>query len=259
MDERYDEAEIRRFLLGDSTPEETARVEERLLADQDYHDALMGMHDEILVERTRGVLDRADAVRLDAQLAASPARRRALDEMRVFLKALDAEAGPSKGLLSPMWVRAGLAAAGIAAALLLWVNIRSTPTVPTPSTVTSPTPVPPATDAVFTVTLAPTTPRTESVPQANLFRIPAQARAVNLLLTVPIVPVSNAEATIRRVGTDMVLARERAMVQPSAEGVQISLELPATVLQPGDYVVAVTTPGAAGRQEIASRFFSVVE
>jgi len=259
VDKRYDEAEMRRFLLGDSTPEEQDRVGERIIADQDYHDAVGAMSDEILCDAVRGTLNTVDAVRLEAQLAESPTRRRALDDMRVFTKALDTEARSAALPLSRLWVPAGVVAAGIAAALLLWVNTRPHPTAPSPPPIATPGPAPHATNAIFTFVLAPYTRRTESVPQANLFRIPPQTPTVVLQLDAPTADISEPEATIRHVGTDAILVTMRPEIHKRGNTAQISVAVPASILRPADYVLAITASAGAGSEEIASRFFSVVE
>ena len=70
------EAELRAYLLGEATEEEAARLEGRLLEDDELYQVLESVEDDLLDDHARGRLDAADRARFEARYGADGERQR---------------------------------------------------------------------------------------------------------------------------------------------------------------------------------------
>src|SRR4030095_15428191 len=82
----------RRFLVGDVTPDEQARVEARFMADAAYFEELRALEHELMLSHLRGELPEKWQARFKARVLDSPARHQRVDDVEAFASAL-AEAG----------------------------------------------------------------------------------------------------------------------------------------------------------------------
>ena len=108
-----EEADLRRYLLGQMSEAEEARVERAYLGSDDALEALRAREDELIEEYLAGALEAAERERFERLFLASPARL----ERLVFLRALQDRAAPRALRLVPApgarsWVRAAAASRG---------------------------------------------------------------------------------------------------------------------------------------------------
>ena len=80
--EADDRAPLIRYLLGQMRPEEQALVEERYLADPDYHDELRAAERDLIDRYVRGELSEPDA--FERQYLSSPGRRAKVEFARAL-------------------------------------------------------------------------------------------------------------------------------------------------------------------------------
>lgn len=73
-----EENRIRRFLLHDTTPEETQQVEEKLLRDDEFAERLLLIEDELIDDYARGTLPEAELRLFERGFALTPPRRQKL-------------------------------------------------------------------------------------------------------------------------------------------------------------------------------------
>lgn len=259
----YDEAEMTRFLVGDATPDERERIEARFMAEVDYFDAMCALEQELLASLVRGDLPPLERERLEAELSRSPMRLRELDDMRALAAALARSSGQPPSTVASrrrVWIRVAAVAAGIAAVFVVWRQTRLIQRTPVEQVAS--TPAESVTEPrIATMFLAPGTPRAEAVAQANIFRVPAGVEIVLLTLAVPAEASDNLQARLRIVGGAAVdISGAPVPQQATGRGRDVAVRVPATKLRPGDYVLTLSA-GTAGRgtEDIASRFFSVVE
>ncbi len=137
-----EEADLRRYLLGQMSEAEEAQVERAYLGSDDALEALRAREDELIEEYLAGTLETAERERFERLFLASPARL----ERLVFLRALQDRAAPRALRLVPArtarsWARAAAGLAVVAAVGL--VAARALGPRPVPVDVPLPT-APPA-------------------------------------------------------------------------------------------------------------------
>jgi hypothetical protein len=112
-----EEADLRRYLLGQMSEAEEAGVERAYLGSDDALEALRAREDELIEEYLADTLESAERERFERLFLASPARL----ERLVFLSALQDRAAPAALRLVPgrgtrSWARTAAAVAVVAAA-----------------------------------------------------------------------------------------------------------------------------------------------
>lgn len=117
MKNRQDYEALRRYLMGELPEEETDRLEERMLADDELFELACAAEEEILDDCARGKLRRAECDGLAARLAQSPGGRQRLALARALTKVPRPQPQEEK----PRRVKVAALAAGLAAALLATV------------------------------------------------------------------------------------------------------------------------------------------
>jgi hypothetical protein len=258
----HDEELMRRFLLGEVSPAERERVEQRFIDDPDFFDALCGLEQELIVSHLRGELPEPLRSRFDARAAASESLRREIEQTAALTDAL---APRGTGAASPpahlsrrvAFDRRILIAAAAAVVLLaagVWWLQRARVTGPAGG---DGTPGDPGAGAIATLVLLPGTTRSD-VPQANVFRVPSGTRSVRLQLTTADAAVAGARATVRPVGGAPLAVSSVPEIARTGESFTVSWVVPAAILRRGDYVWTMSRDQPPG-EPIASRFFSIVE
>jgi hypothetical protein len=86
-----DEDLIRRYLLGDASEEERARVEDRFFADDDFYQSLLVAEDDLIYDYLRGAMNASDRRLMEAQTASSPRRLQKVELVRGLMQAAVAE------------------------------------------------------------------------------------------------------------------------------------------------------------------------
>ena len=235
---------MRRFLVGQATPEEQALVDDRLASDPDYFDTLCAVEEELMLAHARGELADEWKSAFEAHVLGSPRRRARAERVSQFAAAV-AEAGrtlahedPARrawlGLPRP-WAIAAAAAivAAVATALLV---------------------IGPSSGGVATLVLAPGLSRAESG-QANLFKLPPGLRQVRLETTLPGTPEARVRATVQPVGGQPLAVPADPVATPTPAGLRVTWLVPASILAPGDYLLILRSEGG----EVLGSFFFTLE
>src|SRR5215472_8536242 len=120
---------LSKYLLGDLSEEETARVERAFFADDEVFDRLEALDEALTEEYLAGSLDPAVRAKFDRRLEASPSRREKVELARLLTERPgrgarervrpDTAAAPSRVARWPAYTAA--AAAALALAGLLWL------------------------------------------------------------------------------------------------------------------------------------------
>lgn len=270
----FDDQTARRYLLGDLPEDEAAALEELYFASQDALDQMRGAEEDLLDEYVAGSLPPAERRRFEARLLGSPLQRKRLAAARALRLAGRAVAG------GPVrWRPAARLVGTLAAAALVavgWQRLRPKPAEPpvvSPRASLSPGAGPPATaaslppaapeppgagaTAEFAVALAPVLTRSGGGPGA--IHIPAHTTQVRLELRGEAgVLAAGAKpwASVTTVEGEPVFAGPAQL--PAAgdrPGLLATLRLPAELLVPNDYVVALS--GGAGGEPTARYFLQV--
>jgi hypothetical protein len=269
---------MRRFLLDELPMRERIRIERRFARDPEFFDALRALEEALILDHLRGRLREEWREAFAMSFLGSPARRRRVEELARFLAILpesgsraerpaavrDARPAPREPIASPArgtahtspvlrWAlgAAAMLVVGVAASLL-WRPSQVPSMSPSEPAVTG---APPA-DATPIFDVHPGT--RELLNQTNVFRIPGGAAAVRLriVLTPPAPPA--VDATLRPVGGAAVPLPGAALAQENAVGAAVLVDVPSSMLPPGDYLIELIGVAADGRREpLPGRFFSI--
>ena len=271
--------EIRRSLLGTATEEERSAVEEAYTTSEADFDQV-GAEEELLIESyLDGGLESNDREQFERHYLASAHRRRRVDAMQRLMDAAARSNRPQHRLLTPLlwqrrsvWVGLGAAAAIVLAALLFRP---ARPTVPqvaerpsqpapevTPPSPTQPPPsvTPPETQprppAAFAFSLAPAAVRSGG--NSPSLTIPSGIQTVLLRLEgyAATAPSGALRVTVSRVGGEDVWRGEGTRVTGTA-GLLAQAEVPASVLEPNDYVVRLFRSASSQPEPLESYFLRV--
>lgn len=249
---------LRRYLLGELPTEEQYAFERRLLTDETLFSDLLAEEDELIDDYVGGNLAGARKEHFEAHFLTDPERRSRLSFARSLLEraARGAEefgevrtATRRAGLFAAFWPpRPAAAGAWLALALLAavlaagWYGVRYWGR----NDVASPGRRPEVVAPVFTATLSPGLTRGSG--ETSRLNIPADANTVQLRLALGGGGYARYRASLRSEGAELLsddaLAPESAGAEP-----YITLNLPAALMPPGDYQVALAGQGADGRFE----------
>lgn len=292
METGADEDLMRRFLLGAVSPEERERVEDRLMTDGDYFDALRALEIEMGLDHLHGRTSPQEQEPFKKTVLAAPARRKEVEELGRFAAALESarrpQAVPARPVARPLeparrdrapWWQAlidatlgpaprgrRLTLVGAAAVVLIaaLVYMRAPAGVPQVSDSTTPQPTGvPANDGarpqsiVATFVLLPGASRAE-LRQANVFERPVGADEIALVTTVPDAVDTRVGAILRPVGGDPLPLRFGPEVTAVSGGIEVRVRAEQRVLPRGDYLLQLTRQVSGATPEpFATRFFTV--
>jgi hypothetical protein len=261
-----EEADLRRYLLGQMSEAEEARVERAYLGSDDALEALRAREDELIEEYLAGVLEPAERERFERLFLASPQRL----ERLVFLRALQDRAAPRALRLVPSpgarsWVRAAAGLAVVAVAGLL--GVRALGPRPSPADGAAP----PAAGPAVSGSPAGATPTTPTrPPQVVTLRLrqPALRGAGDApvldpgvaglaVLEAPLDPRDGFTAHRGRVvapdGRDVLVSPW----QPNRGEMTLRVVVPSGALPDGRHVLVVEAQAAAGEEPLESYSFRV--
>lgn len=85
------EAEIRRFLLGESADGEREKIEAKFIADESFFEQINAVEDDLIESYLRGKLEFEDKRKFEKNFSATEKRRRKIEFTRVMLGKFDAE------------------------------------------------------------------------------------------------------------------------------------------------------------------------
>jgi len=254
-----DDALLRRFLLGEATEDEEARVEQHLFADASGLDRLEMAEDDLFEAFARGDLSAAERRRVLAGLAGGSTGRARLALARDLAhfadgntKTLPMPASPTRP--RPLWQDWRLRSAALAAALVLAVVVPyqlhrgRRPEPPSPEQSLAP--------AVFELSLA-----VERGPaRMPRLRVPPRAQRVELRLLLEERGLYRAYRAVLHDASDRTVASADALTaRPTPAGSEIVLAVPAADLLPGRYEVAVQGErDQGGVEDVAFKEFAVI-
>jgi hypothetical protein len=282
---------LSRYLLGDLSEEETARVEREFFADDELFDRLETLDEVLTEDYLSGSLDPAVRAKLDRQLEASPARRERVEFARL-LKDRSGRSGQepvSRGAPTTLsgparWpAYTAAAAAALALAGLVWLFSvdavlrrksaederlraaleqriagleRSRQAVPSgaPIPSTGASPVEPAPRDLKVTTFLLTSGLTRGRSEGNRLVVPADADLVRLDLALETVQTRNYRAAISKPEGDVIWSREGLQPRTVKGASVVALLVPAASLPPGDYILSLETRTGAGAWESAQDF-----
>jgi anti-sigma factor RsiW len=257
------ERKLVQYLLGTLPPGEQVELEDRYMADDDLHEELLAITDDLIHAYLVGKLSPDERRQFETHLLASPRWRERLEFMRVLLAAIRrASSRPevarplvrkTSGWYWPAWAAALLVGTALAAAFLLRGTASSVhrvstmpraATTPQPSVPARPSPRPTESPAA---TQSPIPKRTPVSP-VRLVRLPRDTagpveivlsrltRTVRLEVAVPGVHPSY-DVTLRTLqGSQLWRAPELTVESPEAP---LIVRVPANVLTAGDFVLSV--------------------
>ena len=277
--EADDRAPLIQYLLGQMRPEEQALVEERYLADPDYHDELRAAERDLIDRYVRGELSEADA--FERHYLSSPGRRakvefaRALaqwsDRSPVAAAPDDRRAGLLRGglpRLSRPWQMAAAASIILAGSWFVVVRRGQDPVSPgtgrgSDLVDTPPSPAPPPSNrsqtgpavALATFVLMPNLSRAgDAMPTLVL----TAGTDVRLQLELESGEYPRYQAMVRTADGQNVWREDRLKATPSSSGPGLVLTIPATRFVDDDYTVRVGGVNAGGEiDELSGYTFRV--
>jgi len=261
-----EEADLRRYLLGQMSEDEEARVERAYLGSDDALEALRAREDELIEEYLAGVLEPAERERFERLFLASPQRI----ERLVFLRALQDRAAPRALRLVPSpgarsWARAVAGLVVVAVAGLLAARAPSPRPSPADGAAS------PAAGRVVSDSAAGAPPAAPTPPpQVVSLRLrqaalrgggdvpvvdPGAARLV--VLEAPLDPRDGLTAHRGRVvapdGRDVLISPW----QPNRGETTLRVVVPSGALRDGRHVLVVEARAAAGEEPLESYAFRV--
>lgn len=138
------DAELRTYLLGQSSEADAARVEERLLEDESVFGALQSLEDDLFDDYARGRLNSADREQFLARYASQGARLTFARALAQRTASGGAFAGRRQGMFRRHWMPLAAAATVVIAtgALLIPQNARQQQAAETAATVSAPAATP---------------------------------------------------------------------------------------------------------------------
>jgi hypothetical protein len=273
-----DERVMRRFLVGDVTPDEHDAVDDACAEDSEYFEALCALEEELLVLHLRGELPADVRNRFIETLPDYPARQRRLDELAALRSVIAEEARlvaangdhrapvpsapvPSAPVLAPARPSSTrylplAAAAGfvLVAAVGIWWSMSQrhpSDTFPPPITTTRKS-------TTFMLALG---QNRSDASQQNVFGVPRDVDDVDLEATVRPSAGATLSATLQRVGGEPIPMAGAPHDLRTRDGASVARwRLPGSALGVGDYVLTIAEERSAGeRDTLARAFFSIVE
>jgi hypothetical protein len=254
--ETLDGALLRRYLLGEATEDEEARVERHLLTAAAGLEDLEMAEDDLIEACARGDLPEAERKRVLAGLAASSAGRARLALARDLAYVADGEPGTLVNLRAPAprpprrpWSGWRLQIAALAAALVLAVATGGVWRAMHPGrSDLSP--------AVFELSMA----AERGSARMPELEVPSGSRRVELRLALDEHETYRAYRAVLRDAAGRTVASARGLaLQRTPTGPEIVLDLPAADLPPGRYEVAVQGERARGPiEDVAWKEFAVI-
>jgi hypothetical protein len=256
----YDEIEMSRFILGELSPEERERVEERFMTDHDYFEALCAFEESLTLQAANGELDEPLRRRFEAAQRGSPELGREVRRLRAFVDDLRVASRPPTEAKTPAsrrgWTLPLLTLAVAATVVLgVWLMVRR-PVRPVEQTERPPFPATP--EIVLTKLLLPGNLRARGNTGVNTWAIAPAVQTVELRLVIPMVDLKSPVVTITRVGGGKIEGVGEPAVTPAENATELTVRLSASRLPPQDYELSVTAGSATGvRTAVAERSFKV--
>lgn len=256
---------IREYLLGQSTSENSAIVEERFMADDEFYQQLLVVEDELVDEYLAGLLTGAESERFENYFLATPERREKLRftrNLKKFVSLAEAEratvaddpnvvpqrnASPAPehpvkrfSFWSNPILSYSFAAAMVVVVVLAGVMIFRVWNEP------------PVTDNALVVELVPGQNRSdESIKQ---FTVPAGTATVQLQLRGSNISAYQTHRAILQTADGSEISRQDDLRADPASNERVISVIPAALLKPGNYSLKLSGLNRQGEYEDVARY-----
>src|SRR5262245_4669142 len=268
-----DEQVLTRFLLGDAAPADRQAIEDRLTEDPAFFEAMCALEDEVILKWHRGELAPEDWQLFTQSYLNSPPRQARVAAVREVIDAAErwkheTEPQPSLWARIPQWLTGSrqvpqfaMAAVGavviaVVPALLYQTRDAMRRLQDAEREITSLRQQsgggPQHLAAVFT--LAPVTVRGQDTADAtNIVRVPRDAAEVWLRFEMadPGTP-AGFDAILEPLERRLATTPRPARLEPTATGMLVTLTMPASDLQDGDYVLRLRRLTAGDSSDIVA-------
>ncbi|MDT4955095.1 MAG: hypothetical protein QOJ02_3233 [Acidobacteriota bacterium] len=265
--QRDDEGQslLRSYLLGELDPEPQQQLEQRLLADDEYFEALLIAEDEIIDQYLSGSLTSLEQEKFASIFLSTPERRQKLNFARALRKYIQlnepagtissdaSEQSPSfwKRFL-PSFLRARHPALSfsLATALLLvlvgvtWVAVKNLRQQNNPGQENP--------DNVLAITLTPGALRGTGTLERVV--IPARVETVRLQLKLPSDEYKTYSATVKVVGGQEIFTADNLKAETTGDGLAVQVSIPAAKLTSEDYQLNLSGLNTNGQPEKVSTY-----
>ncbi|HEX9163978.1 MAG TPA: hypothetical protein VF980_19885 [Thermoanaerobaculia bacterium] len=260
-----DDGLLTRYLLGSLPEEETERLDEMSVTDDEIAWRLRAVENDLVDAYVRGEMSGGTLERFRSTYLASPERRKkvvvakALLALRPARPVADERPAMARVSRFPIerWALAASLAAIAAGGAYLYFVPRSAPNVPHVVTArNAPTPqatrVSPALATVSFVLSPPTRGGTVSLPA---LAVPAGTQLVNLRLQLESDDFPEYEAALRNLATNEIVWRSAAAkASLDGAGSAVGFDLPAGVLKPQNYSIELSGLPQNGRAELIASY-----
>jgi hypothetical protein len=260
-----DEARVEAYLLGLSSPDEQAAIEERYLADPDFLAEVQSVERDLIDRYLRGEI--TDRAAFESHFMASSSRRERVEFARALMHA-------DRHSAARRWVGAwpAAAAAALVIAVAGWLVLDGTRPESEPPVAQAPTPAPaaPSSGPVPPAPVPDTAPPAASRPVMALTLLPTSTRSggpppiltvrpdidVRLELVLEVAADRRFGVRVRAVGGDEVARRDGLTAVRLPAGPAVVVLLPGAALAPDDYVVTLSSVTGTGTvEEIGGYYF----
>jgi hypothetical protein len=254
---------LRSYLLGELDPEPQQQLEQRLLADDEYFEALLMAEDELIDQYLGGSLNSIEQKRFASIFLSTPERYQKLNFARALRKYIELNEparvpdSKAKEEAPAFWKRFfnsfprhPALSFSLATALLLlvvgvtWIALKnrgrsSNPGGENPNT-------------VLAVTLTPGATRGDGAIERVV--IPAGVETIRLQLNLPAAEYESYSAVVKVVGGREIYAEDNLKAERSAEGLMVRVHIPAAKLKSEDYQLNLTGLEANRQPETVGRY-----
>jgi hypothetical protein len=280
-----DENRLVRYLLGQMPQEEQAEIEERYLADPDFHQELRAAERDLIDRYVHGEL--VEREQFEKSFLASPRRRQKVEFARALMRTLDKQQTAAERpqvipersswwtaavqflklqTAAPAWIAAAAAIVILAGVwLLMRGGAEQTPnpmvqTPPQQQPEVPPTPPPgptPAPVRVATFFLTPGLVRSAG-DETPVVTVEANV-GVSLQLLLESADFKTYRAVIRTAEGSEVWRQDQLTVRDTASGQAVAVDPPVGRLNAGDYTVRLSGVTAGGQvEDVSSYYFRAV-
>ena len=244
--------QVRDFLLGRLPAELRQTVEERLFVDREAFEEMLAEENELVDEYVRDQLSRRDRRALESAYLGTQEHRSKVEMARSLKAYIEPDTQTARAgfpWARPAWAIA-ITLAFLAGAAALWRNSgrHASQTPPAQISVSSS----PAQQPVFKMAL--TSQLLRDTGAGKSFTIPAGAGEVELQANIELAGFERFDAELRTPEGDLVWGGQDLPLQPQQI---VALRVPASRLQPGDYVVSLQARSGGRRVEAGEFAFRV--
>ena len=246
----YDDDLLWRFAIGAVSNAERAEIEARIEEHPELLDAVGAAEEELVLLFIRDELPVEWRSRFADALNDSPALRRRVEDTRALVDAASVPARP-RWQSRPLLLLALAAGMILATAVAVWRGVgrpASAPGETAPPVAVRPEPVVLALDLTLT---------RDATRQRNVFAVRSDADR-EIRLTMPGVRDAAIRGAVTAVGGPPIAVPGQPLARVTAAGLEVTWTIPAALLPPGDYLVAIRSDADPAGPPLASGFFSIV-